>query len=115
MLEHTLPLFQKLHVPPLEYMYMAFALDSLCTDKSIVRHLLLLFPKLLLTKMFTIMKPLGSGNAHVQYRRTHKVATNFGKTAPHYWNALPYEIRNAGSITTFNKLHKALILRHAMT
>ncbi len=28
---------------------------------------------------------------------THNVATSFVNTVPHYWNALPCEIRNAGS------------------
>ncbi len=55
-----------------------------------------------------------SANVRVQYRRTHKVATSFINTAPHYWNTLQYELHNMGSITTFNKLHKRYTLCHAM-
>ena len=58
-----------------------------------------------------------SVNLHVQYRRTHKVTTSFVSTAPHYWNALPYEIRKVRLITTHNinnKLHKRHTLCHGM-
>ena len=37
------------------------------------------------------------GSLKMYMYRTHKVATSFVNTAPHYWNAqLPYEIRNEG-------------------
>ncbi len=113
MLEHTLPLFQKLHMLPLEYMY------DFCVGQFMYRQVkcvasVSILPQITKNQNIHHYETRVSANVHVQYRRTQKVATSFVNRAPHYWNSLPYELRNVGSITTFNKSHKRYILCHAM-
>ncbi len=70
MLEHTLPLFQKLHILPLEYMY------DLCVGQFMYRQVtcvapVSILPQITFNQNIHHYETQVSANVHVQYRRTH--------------------------------------------
>ena len=51
-----------------------------------------------------------NGSLYVPKSRTSLYNGSFSYTAPKPWNALPQTVRNAGSLNTFKKNLKAILL-----
>ena len=104
MLEHTLPLFQKFRILPLAFYVWRLHGAVYVQTSQLFGNCCYSCPNYFKPKYSALWNPV-SENVHVQCRRIH-VSTSFVITARHYSIALPYEICNAGLITTFNKMHK---------
>ncbi len=112
-LEHTMPLFEKLHILPLTDLY-RFSLGQFMYRQIYIHNPAAGMFNVVYNNSIHEHFTRGAQKAHTIYRRTEKVRNSFLNVGPHYWSNLPLNISSAKTINAFNRSHKRY-LRQALS